>query len=55
MIYQVNKPVHPEILVKIGPLDLEIPVLKIRPLKIKNQEKSTGKVYSLPCGLNNNY
>jgi len=33
MMYQVNKPFHPstnaDILVKIGPLDYEIPVLEV--------------------------
>ena len=38
VIYQVNKPLHPStnpaLLVNIGPLDFEIPILESRRLKI---------------------
>ena len=47
---EVNKPLHPstnpEILVKIGPLGYELPSLEHQPLKNKNKEKNTGKIYS---------
>ena len=51
---EVNKPfypsINPEILVKIGSLDSELPGLESRPLKkIKNKEKNIGKIY-IPSG-----
>jgi len=61
VIYQINKPfqpsTNPEILVKISPLDSEIPVLERRPLIIYKIEKKTSAKYithpaRLPSGLN---
>jgi len=53
VVYQVNKPFHlstsSEILVKIGPLLYNIPVLESLPLKIIKKGKNTGKIYS-PSG-----
>jgi len=49
----MNKPFHPstnhDILVKIGPLESEIPGLENEPLKIK--KKNIGKIYSPSASL----